>query len=149
MTYTEYKNHIKLCQYLDRESVGDFKKVYDFSTNLWDGMEFTSDTCNIILHKKKEHMMTITPSWMIFIQENLLKSITSIIKPRRVVYTEKFLFNMISDHLLGQCIYDKSKSLYPVDEDWNTVKSNILKLPKFSDPIIKIENTSLIFIYTI
>jgi hypothetical protein len=134
---------------LDREPVGDFKKVYDFSTNLWDEMEFTSHTGNIILHKKKEHMMTITPSWMIYIPGYLLKSITPIIKPRRAVYSEKFLFNMITDHLLGQCIYDVSKSLYQVDEDWNIVKSIILKENKFSDPIIKIENTSLNFIYTI
>jgi hypothetical protein len=148
MTYTEYKNHIKICQYLGIEPEGDFKKVYKFSTNLWDGMEFTSQTDNIILHKKKEHMMTITPSWMLYIPGHLLKSITSIIKPHRVAYSEKFLFDMITDHLYGHCITKKA-SMCHIDENWNTIKSDILKRDKFSDPIIKIENTSLNFMYTL
>jgi hypothetical protein len=41
MTYRQYSDHIKLCQYLGKEPEGDFKEFYDFITELWRGMEFS------------------------------------------------------------------------------------------------------------
>jgi hypothetical protein len=59
MTYRQYSDHIKLCQYLGKEPQGEFKEFYDFLTELWKDMEISvidiyNDRGNghtIILHK--------------------------------------------------------------------------------------------------
>jgi hypothetical protein len=61
MTYRQYSDNIKLCQYLGKEPGGDFKELYDFITELWKDMEFSViDAHNgqcIILHKGTEYYM--------------------------------------------------------------------------------------------
>ena len=53
MTYIEYVTHTKVCVFLDREPTGQYKKIHDFLTNLWDGMDVVVDSRSyqIILQK--------------------------------------------------------------------------------------------------
>lgn len=44
MNYDDYRTHLKVCEYLDREPTGEYKKMYDFLTDLWEGMEFVVDS---------------------------------------------------------------------------------------------------------
>ena len=55
MTYRQYSDHIKLCQYLGKEPRGEFKDFYGFLTELWRDMEISVvdnyKVQSIILHK--------------------------------------------------------------------------------------------------
>jgi hypothetical protein len=65
MTYRQYSDHIKLCQYLGKEPGAEFKEFYDFLTELWKDMEFTvindhneeTNGHTIILHKGTDFYM--------------------------------------------------------------------------------------------
>jgi len=61
MTYRQYSDHIKLCQYLGKEPGAEFKEFYDFLTELWKDMEFTVINDHneeaIILHKGTDFYM--------------------------------------------------------------------------------------------
>jgi len=55
MTYRQYTDHIKICQYLGKEPQGEFKDFYGFLTGLWKDMEISviinHDEQAIIFHK--------------------------------------------------------------------------------------------------
>ncbi len=61
MTYRQYSDHIKLCQYLGKEPQGEFKEYYDFITGLWVDMEISVvdnyKVQSIILHKGTDFYM--------------------------------------------------------------------------------------------
>ena len=44
MVYNEYRTYILTCEYLNREPSGDYRKVHDFITGLWDGMDVVVDS---------------------------------------------------------------------------------------------------------
>jgi hypothetical protein len=39
MTYNDYRTHLLTCEYLNREPTGQYKKLHDFLTGLWENME--------------------------------------------------------------------------------------------------------------
>ena len=53
MDYNEYRTHLLTCEYLGKEPAGQYKKLHDFLTGLWDGMAFrvNSQTNRIALQK--------------------------------------------------------------------------------------------------
>jgi hypothetical protein len=61
MTYQQYSDHLKLCQYLGKEPQGEFKEYYDFLTELWNDMELSvfndHNEQGIILHKGNIYYM--------------------------------------------------------------------------------------------
>jgi hypothetical protein len=61
MTYRQYSDHIKICQYLGKEPQGEFKDFYDFITGLWKDMELSvfndHNKQSIIFHKGDEFFM--------------------------------------------------------------------------------------------
>jgi len=46
MNYNDYRTHLLTCEYLNREPTGQYKKVYDYLTDLWAGMEMVADSQN-------------------------------------------------------------------------------------------------------
>ena len=56
MTYQQYSVHIKVCHYLGKEPAGQYKRIYDFLTELWDGMVIVvySRYNRVVLLKKCE-----------------------------------------------------------------------------------------------
>jgi hypothetical protein len=61
MTFQQYSDHIKLCQYLGKEPQGEFKEFYDFLTDLWKDMELSlvdkHNEQGIIFHKGSDFYM--------------------------------------------------------------------------------------------
>jgi hypothetical protein len=58
MTYRQYSDHIKFCQYLGKDTEGEYKVFYDFITELWRDMEFTVvNEQRIIFHKGENFLM--------------------------------------------------------------------------------------------
>lgn len=51
---TKLKTHLKTCEYLGKEPAGQFKKVHDFLTKLWDGMELVVNSQNDRISIQKE-----------------------------------------------------------------------------------------------
>jgi len=61
MTYQQYTDHLKLCQYLGKEPLGEFKEFHDFISDLWKDMTFSvindhNEQC-IIFHKGTDFFM--------------------------------------------------------------------------------------------
>jgi len=56
MTYNDYRTYILSCEYLGKEPTGEYKRVYDFLTGMWNDMEIVVNSQNgrIIIQKEEE-----------------------------------------------------------------------------------------------
>ncbi len=108
MTYIQYSDHIKLCQYLGKEPQGEFKDFYDFLTDLWMDMEISVvDNHNergnghtIILHKGDEFFMgqDFKIEWFECNYDRVW-SFFPIKKGMKVSETQDFIQRMVEEHL--------------------------------------------------
>jgi hypothetical protein len=109
MTYKQYSDHIKVCEYLGREPSGDFRLYYDFFNRLWESVEITVDKgigYRIIFHKDGKCVMihnTKTKNlWFTPFADNSYNIFGSFFTfENSDEYTEAkhFLGNMIRKHL--------------------------------------------------
>ena len=104
MTYGQYSDHIKLCQYLGKELQGEFKDFYDFITFLWKDMEFSvindHNDLFIILHKGTDFYMgqDFKNGWL-ECQWDRIWSFFRIKKGMEVPETKVFIRGMVEEHL--------------------------------------------------
>jgi hypothetical protein len=104
MTYRQYTDHIKLCQYLGKEPRGEFRVFYDFITELWKDMEFTViDNYNrqgIILHKGTDfYMEQDFKNGCLECHWGRIWSFFRIKKGMEVPETQDFIRGMVEEHL--------------------------------------------------
>jgi hypothetical protein len=59
MDYNDYRIHLLTCEFLGKEPTGQYKKIHDFLTDMWDGMECIINfrRYRIVLHKGDEWYM--------------------------------------------------------------------------------------------
>ena len=59
MNYNDYRTYILTCEYLGKEPAGQYKRIYDFLTERWDGIEVVVDSRfnRIVLQKGGEWFM--------------------------------------------------------------------------------------------
>jgi hypothetical protein len=109
MTYKQYSDHIKVCEYLGREPSGDFRPYYDFFNRLWESVEITVDKgiehriifhkdgkC-VMLHNLKTNKLWITP----FVDDpfEFFGNFFSVVLTDDYNESKNFLANVIKNHL--------------------------------------------------
>ena len=108
MTYRQYSDHIKLCQYLGKELQGEFKEFYDFLTELWNDMEFSvinkhNKQCNghtIIFHKGTDfYMEQDFKNDRLRCEWDRVWTFFRIKKGMKVSETQDFIQSMVEEHL--------------------------------------------------
>jgi hypothetical protein len=107
MNYTQYSDHLKLCQYLGKEPEGEYKEFYDFITEVWKDMEFIvineHNKQGILFHKGTEFYMEqdfkngwlwcdYDRVWSFFINKKVIE----------VSDTQDFIRGMVEEHLKSQ-----------------------------------------------
>jgi hypothetical protein len=112
MTYRQYSDHIKLCQYLGKELQGEFKEFYNFLTELWKDMEFSVvDNHNdlvIILHKGTDfYMEQDFKNGCLDCHWGRIWSFFQFKKGMKASETQDFIQSMVEEHL-------KCKALTPL-----------------------------------
>jgi hypothetical protein len=109
MTYQQYSDHIKLCQYLGKEPQGEFKVLHDFITGLWKDMEFTVvDNYNnqgIIFHKGTYFYMVqdFENGWLRCNLDRVLPFFRNK-KDMKVLEMKDFVKGMVEEHLKCQAL---------------------------------------------
>jgi hypothetical protein len=101
MTYRQYSDHIKLCQYLEKDIEGEYKEFYDFITGLWKDMEFTVINEQVIaLHKGKEIFMEqdFKNGWL-WCDYDWVWSFFRTTKGMEVPETKDFIQGMVGEHI--------------------------------------------------
>jgi hypothetical protein len=104
MTYQQYTNHIKLCQYLGKEPQGEFKEFYDFITDMWKDIEFSvindHNKQGIILHKGTEYYMEqdFKNGWL-KCDSGRVWSFFRFKKGMEIPETQVFIQSMVEEHL--------------------------------------------------
>jgi hypothetical protein len=104
MTYRQYSDHIKLCQYLGKEPQGEFKEFYDFITELWKDMEFSvindHNKQGIIFHKGTDFYMEqdFKNGWL-WCESDRVWSFFRFKKGLEVPETQDFIRGMVEEHL--------------------------------------------------
>jgi hypothetical protein len=109
MTYQQYSDHIKVCQYLGKEPQGEFKAFYDFITGLWKDMEFSvNDNHNkqgIVIHKGSDYYMEQDfkngYSWC---HPERVWSFFQSTKGMEYTETQVFIQSMVEEHLKCQVL---------------------------------------------
>ena len=114
MTYRQYSDHIKLCQYLGKEPQGEFKEYYDFITGLWVDMEISVvdnyKVQSIIFHKGDMFYMEqdFKNGWL-RCEWDRVWSFFQVKKGMEVSDTQDFIQSMVEEHL-------KCRVLTPLDD---------------------------------
>jgi hypothetical protein len=104
MTYQQYSDHLKVCQYLGKEPQGEFKEFCVFLTELWKDMEFTvSNELNkqgIIYHKGTDFYMEqdFKNGWL-WCSLDRIWSFFQIKKGMEYTETQDFIQSMVEEHL--------------------------------------------------
>ena len=104
MTYQQYSDHLKLCQYLGKEPQGEFKEFCDFLTELWKDMEFTvineHNKQGIIFHKGTDFYteQDFKNGWL-WCSLDRIWSFFQIKKGMEVPEIENFIQSMVEEHL--------------------------------------------------
>jgi hypothetical protein len=109
MTYNQYNDHIKLCEYLGREPSGDFRPYYDFFNRLWENMEITVDKVikhRIIFHKEGKcvmlHNLKTNNLWFTpfeYNSYNIFGNFFTVGNSDEYILSKYFLDTMIRKHL--------------------------------------------------
>jgi len=104
MTYQQYTDHLKLCQYLGKEPQGEIKEFHDFISDLWKDMELSVDNDynkqRIILHKGTDfYMEQDFKNGRMLCQWDRLWSFFRIKKGLEVPETQVFIQSMVEEHL--------------------------------------------------
>jgi hypothetical protein len=108
MTYTEYKNHIKICQYLGKEPEGEYKELYTYVENLWKDMKITiideHGPRRIIFHKGTDFYMEhdCENGWMWYHHDRTQKFLVQLYKIQHISDEQiisHFIKSMINDYL--------------------------------------------------
>jgi hypothetical protein len=108
MTYRQYSDHIKLCQYLGKEPQGEFREFYDFVTGLWKDMEISViDDQGILFHKGDGLFMRqdFKNGWF-WCDWDRVWSFFRIVKTMELLETQDFIRGVVEEHL-------KCKALTP------------------------------------
>jgi hypothetical protein len=109
MTYRQYSDHLKLCQYLGKEPQGEFKAFYDFITGLWKDMEFSvindHNKQGIIFHKGNNYYMEqdFKNGW-VWCERGRVWSFFSSTKGMEIPETQDFIQSMVEEHLKCQVL---------------------------------------------
>ena len=128
MTYGQYSDHIKLCQYLGKEPQGEFKEFYDFVTGLWKDMAFSvindhneqSNGHTIILHKGTDFYMEqdFKNGWL-WCDWDRVWSFFESKKGMVLPETQEFIRGVVEEHLKCKALTPKrwdSSLVSPVEE---------------------------------
>lgn len=62
MTYDDYKNHLKVCEFLGKPPVGKYESLHVFLGDFWEGMEFTVHRGEVILYKNNNEVHMFSDS---------------------------------------------------------------------------------------
>ena len=104
MTYQQYSDHIKLCQYFGKELEGEFKEFNDFITGLWEDMETSEINIHneqaIIFHKGTVFYMEqdFNNGWL-RCDHGRVWSFFRFKKCMNVPETQDFIQSMVEEHL--------------------------------------------------
>jgi hypothetical protein len=108
MTYTEYKSHMKVCEFLGKPPLGKFKELHIFTMELWDDMCFTVSenisqpgTLIIIAHKNSIVHILNKPSdgWVACDKRVIMNNLLSIMDTELIIPVQDMMEFIIREHL--------------------------------------------------
>jgi len=102
MTYTEYKNHLKVCEYTGKPPVDRYREMYNSSTTLWEDMSIVIDPdyLGLTLRKKDFVLFLVNPTIRTWCFDRKLWNTISHLSGVSDSETQVFLKEMMEDHLM-------------------------------------------------